>query len=197
VSELHHTIIKTVADGLMSKWEEKNPYPELVYSDEVISSILDALQESDEFKITETLFKSEVRKLIPVNILNDSVDITDHEGVLAVADFKLNANLFPELVGSLPSKEGRYGLITSVGVRLTVKNAEKAESEKDSFARARKGWADRRTRAREKVVQSLKMVRSIQDLYVAWPEAADYLPESAKTTGVVLPTDSLNKMLGL
>lgn len=41
------------------------------------------------------------------------------------------------------------------------------------------------------------MLKSIHDLYAAWPEAAKFLPESAKVTGVVLPVDDLNKMLGL
>lgn len=195
--ELHSTVMKTVTDELMKKWEKKNPYPKLRYSDEVISEVLNALKQSDEFKITETLFKSDVRELIPSDILDCSVSIIDDDGVLVASDFKLKNDSFPTLAYSLPSKERCYGIITSHGARLGIKNGERVKHERDSFARSQRGWLDRHRQARAEIFRNLEIINSIQDLYAAWPEAAEFLPESAKVTGVVLPVDNLNKMLGL
>lgn len=197
MSKLHQSIANTVLKGLVANYEKKNPRPQLAHSKEALREVSHALKECKEFKVTEAVFKSANAHL--VNEWEGSSFVYLHsERDGTYSDFKLKVSHFPDLQGSLPHSEGVYTVMVSgKWAALDLKDNSKVIKEKNEHTKAIQRYEQHIERIRYKASTQLDQVKTVQDLYLAWPEAAAFLPESAKATGVVLPVDDLNKMLDL
>lgn len=197
MSELHNTIVKTVIDGLMDNYKSKNPPPKPNYSKLALEEIIDGVTDLAEFKITSALLNSKAKDLVPNSMFVSSMIISDDHVIHS--NYFLDVDAFPSLSNDLyTDKEGKiYKLVSDGYLYLKIPTGSKFKDETRELEAKQENWSRQFNETKNEVLRNLRLVRTVQDLYLAWPEAAEFLPESAKVTGLVLPTDELNKKLRL
>lgn len=194
MTQLHNTVIQPVIKGLMERWEENNPHPQLTLSDDAINEFLSVLRQTVEYRTTNALFISGNSDLIPEWKTDCYVTIY-YNGKVVKSFFKLT---FPQLVGYLPKEGDQYLLMCGDHTPyVSMGENSRLVAELKSYETTTKQYMENKIEVRDNLITNLRLLNNVSDLYEAWPEATEFLPDSAKVTGVVLPVSELNETFGL